>query len=270
MTASERRSAPASPCVTPLTVGARRGQWRGRQGGKLERRDQISPGRGEDSPFLVQHRRRSAVSAAPGAASGNRQAGRAGRSFAPLSDGADRPGSERRAADRDPETGPRHLSDVAPNPALPRAAAGAGARDQRAHLLQVRRGQPRRQPQAQHRGGPGLLQQPGGREETLDRDRRGAMGLVARLRRRFVRPRSQSLHGQGLLQSEALPPRADGDLWRAMRREPEQRDQVRARDPQSRIPIRPAASASRFRKRSKSRPRTPTPNMRWAPCSTTC
>ena len=56
----------------------------------------------------------------------------------------------------------------------------------------------------------------------------------------------------------------------SMRREPEQRDRVRARDPQTASGFCPAVSASRFRKRSKSRPRTPTPNMRWAPCSTTC
>ena len=58
-----------------------------------------------------------------------------------------------------------------------------------------------------------------GVDEAVDRDRRGAVGLVARLRRRAVRPRSQGLHGQGLLQSEALSPGADGDLWRAMRRQ---------------------------------------------------
>ena len=251
-------------------MGARIGQWRDRQGGKLERRDQISPGRGEDSTFLVQHRRRPAVAAAARSAPGNRQAGRAGRSFAPLSDGADRPGSERRTAYRDPEARARHLSHVAPDPALSRPAAREGARDDRAHLLQIRGREPRRQPQAQHSGGPGLLQQRGGRDEALDRNGSGAMGLVARLRRRLVRPRGQSLHGQGLLQPEALPPRADGDLWRAMRRKPERRDRFRPGDPESPSRIRRAVSASRFRKRSKSRPRTPTPNMRWAACSTMC
>ena len=45
---------------------------------------------------LVQHRRRPAVASPAGAAPGNGTAGRAGRSFAPFSDGADRPGGERR------------------------------------------------------------------------------------------------------------------------------------------------------------------------------
>ena len=66
-----------------------------------------------------------------------------------------------------------------------------------------------------------------GRDEALDRNRRWPVGLVARLRRRAVRPRSQGLHGQGLLQPEALPAGADGDLRRKMRREPEQRDRFR-------------------------------------------
>ena len=46
-----------------------------------------------------------------------------------------------------------------------------------------------------------------------------------------LRPRGQGLHGQGLLQPEALPPRPDGDLRGQMRRQPEQRDRFGARDP---------------------------------------
>ena len=205
-------STPARPCVTPST-DARRAD-RADRGGRRERADQISDGGGSHSPLLVQHHRRPAVSASAGAPPGNGQAGRAGRSLAALSDGADRPGSERRTAYRDPAAGPRHLPHVAPDAAVPRPAAREGARHERAHFLQIRGGEPRRQPQAEHRGRPGLLQQGRGRQEARDRNRRRAVGLVARLRRRFVRPRSQGLHGQGLLQPEALPAGADGDLWR--------------------------------------------------------
>ncbi len=55
------------------------------------------------------------------------------------------------------------------------------------------------QPQAEHRGAAGLLQQGSRHQEIVDRDRRGPMGLRARLRRADVRPRGQGLHGQGEL-----------------------------------------------------------------------
>ena len=197
---------------------------------------------------------------------GTGPADRAGRSRAALSDGADRPGGEPGAAHRNSRARPRHLSHVAPDAAPSRARAREGARDDGAHLLQERGREPGRQPQAQHRRRPGLLQQAGRRDQALDRDRRGAVGLLARLRRRAVRPRSQGLHGQGLLQPEALPAGADGDLRREMRRKPEQRDRIRPRHPRPRTRIRPAASASPSRRRSRSRPRTPTRSTRWAAC----
>ena len=135
----------------------------------------------------------------PRASSRHRQADRPRRSRAALPDGADRPRGLDRARDRDSRSGARDLPHVAPDAALPRAPAGKAARHHRAHLLQIRGRQPGRQPQAQHRRRAGLLQPAGGGQEALDRDRRGAMGLVARLRRRAVRPRGQGLHGQGLV-----------------------------------------------------------------------
>ena len=53
-----------------------------------------------------------------------------------------------------------------------------------------------------------------------DRDRRGPVGLGAGLRRQPVRPRGRRLHGQGQLRSEAVSPGADGELRRALRRQP--------------------------------------------------
>ena len=191
---------------------------------------QVSIGRGSDPSRLVQHRRRPAAGAAR-PSSRHRQTDRPRRPRAAVPDGADRPGSQHRARDRDPRSGARDLSHVAADAALSRARAREGARHDRAHLLQIRGRQPGRQPQAEHRGGAGLLQQAGGGEEAHHRDRRRPMGLVARLRRRPVRPRGQGLHGQGLLRPEALSAGADGDLRGDLRRQPEQRDQLRPRHP---------------------------------------
>ena len=229
---------------------------------------QVSVGRGSDTARLVQHRRRPAAGAAR-PSSRHRQADRSRRPRAAVPDGADRPGSQHRARDRDSRSGARNLSHVAADAALSRSRAREGARHDRAHLLQIRGRQPGRQPQAQHRGGAGLLQQAGGGEEAHHRDRRRPMGLVARLRRRAVRPRGQGLHGQGLLRSEALSAGADGDLRRDLRRQPEQRDQLRPRHPRRQTRIRPAASASPSPRRSRSPPRAPTPSIRSAACSTT-
>ncbi len=155
-----------------------------RREGYFERAKQVCDGRGSHSPLLVQRHRRSAGAAAAGSASRHRPAHRPRRPRAAVPDGAHRPGSDDRAAYRDPGTGARRLSHVAPDPALPRARTRKGARHQRAHFLQIRGREPGRQPQAEHRGRPGLLQQGRGREEALDRDRRRTMGLFARLRRR--------------------------------------------------------------------------------------
>ena len=157
-----------------------------------------------------------------------------------------------------------------PAPLYPRAPPGTRARYAGAHLLQIRGRLAAGQPQAQHRGAAGLLQQGSRHQETVDRDRRRAVGLLARLRRGIVRARSQSLHGEGELQSEALPARADGNLRRHLHRQPERGNRLRQSHPRQDRRIRPAASASPFPRRSKSRPRTPTPITRSAACSTTC
>ena len=79
-------------------------------------------------------------------------------------------------------------------------------------LLQVRGRLARRQPQAEHRGRPGVLQQGGRGQEDHHRDRRGAMGLVARVRWRAVRHRDQGVDGARVVQPETLPACADGNL----------------------------------------------------------
>ena len=69
-----------------------------------------------------------------------------------------------------------------PTPLYRALAARAGGRHALADLLQVRGHQPGRQPQAEHRGRAGLLQQAGGPHPALDRDRRRPVGQRARVR----------------------------------------------------------------------------------------
>ena len=136
-----------------------------------------------------------------------------------------------RAPHRDPGAGPRDLSPVAADPALPRTPPRASARDARTNLLQVRGRQPGRHPQAEHRRRAGVLLQARGGQAHHHGDRRGPVGLVARVRGRALRPPDRRLHGAGELRPEALPPRAHGDLRRALRGQPLDRDRHRPRHP---------------------------------------
>ena len=80
------------------------------------------------------------------------------------------------------------------------------------------------EPQAQHRGGPGLLQQAGRGDPAQHRNRRRAVGLSPGYGLRLLWPGVQGLYGQDLVQPKALPPRDDGDLGGAGGRQPELRD----------------------------------------------
>ena len=105
-----------------------------------------------DPERVVQSRGRSAGAAGAAAASRDAAADRPGRPRALVPDGADRAGGQPGARDRDPRRGARRLPPVAADAALPRAPARALPRYAGPDLLQVRRRQPGRQPQAQHRG----------------------------------------------------------------------------------------------------------------------
>jgi tryptophan synthase beta chain len=96
----------------------------------------------------------------------------------------------------------------------------------------------------------------------------GQWGSLAGLRRRAVRLDVRS-PGARQLRPEALPPRADGNLRRALRRQPQQRDQQRPRHP-GQTPTTPARWASPSARRSRWPPSTTTPSTRSARCSTTC
>ena len=207
------------------------------------------------SESLVQSRGRSAEAAAAGAASRHQAADRSCRSRAAVSDGADPAGGVGGTLHRHPRADPRRLSHVAAVAADPRAAAGAGARHAGQDLLQVRRRLAGRLAQAEHRGAAGLVQQGAGRQAALDRDRRRPMGLLARLRRRAVRHRSDRVPGPRLLRPEALSPRADGNLRRALHCFAVERDRFRPRHPRQESRTVRARSASRSPRRSRWRPR---------------
>ena len=98
-------------------------------------------------------------------------------------------------------------------------------------LLQVRGRLADGEPQAEHRRRAGVLQRARGREADHDRDGRGPVGVVARLRGLALRARDRRLHGAGLVRPEAVPARADGGLRRAVRPEPVGGDGLRPRDP---------------------------------------
>jgi tryptophan synthase beta chain len=79
---------------------------------------------------------------------------------------------------------------------------------------------PGRQPQAQLRRAPGLVQRPGRRQAPVHRNRCRPVGLVAGLRGRAVRAGRDGLPGACLLRPEALPPRPDGNLGRPLHPSP--------------------------------------------------
>jgi len=89
------------------------------------------------------------------------------------------------------------------------------------HLLQVGGGESGGEPQAQHGGRPGLLQQAGGSPAHRDRDGRRAVGERAGLCLPGLCAGMQGLYGARLLRTEALPARHDGDLGGPGRAEPE-------------------------------------------------
>ena len=116
--------------------------------------------------------------------------------------------------DRHPRRGARHPPAVAADAAGAGRAARGRAGHAGPHLLQGRVGVAGRLAQAQHRGAAGVLQQAGGHHAADDRDRRRAVGLVAVVRLRPVRPRVHGLHGAGVVRAEAVPQDDDGDLGR--------------------------------------------------------
>ena len=174
-----------------------------------------------------------------------------------------------RALDSDSDGSPRTLQDLAPDAARPRRPPRKGAQDVLPHLFQERERQPRRQPQAQHRARPGLLQQAGRRAPPEHGDRRRPMGLGAGVRLPAFRSRVHDLHGEVQLSPETLPPLAHAHLGRRGLRFALRPHQGRPGRPRRGSRNRPAASASPSPRRWRTPPRTTTPSTPSAACSTT-
>ena len=176
--------------------------------------DQVPARREGPAEPLVQHPGGPAGAAAAGDPPGHAPADRSPGPGAPVPDGDHQAGGEPGALDRHPRARARRLPPLAADAALPRASPGEGARDARAHLLQVGGRLAGREPQAEHGGRPGLLQPAGRRPAHHDGDGRRAVGLGACLRVPALRDRVQGLHGPRLLRPEAVPARHDGGLGR--------------------------------------------------------
>ncbi len=71
----------------------------------------------------------------------------------------------------------------------------------------------RRKPQAKYRGGASFLQQGRGRQETLDRNWSGAVGISFSDGWRIFQHGNRNFHGEDQLPAEALPAQFDGNLW---------------------------------------------------------
>ena len=207
--------------------------------------------------------------AAAAAASGHQTARAAGGAAGHLPGEPRQTGNVPRPLGADSRRGPRNLRVVAAHAAAARGAVGEGAADAGAHLLQIRRRQPRRQPQAQHRRRPGLLQQGRRHQTARHRDRRGPVGFVAGVGVQTVRAGVQRLHGQGQLRPEALPPDAHAYLGRDGASQPERPDRIRAQAAGARTRIVRAASASPSARPSRTPSRIRTRSIRSAACSTT-
>ena len=191
---------------------------------------------------LVQHRGRPAEAAAAAAAPGHAAADRPRRPRAALPDGADRAGGHDRARDRDPRAGARRLPPVAADAALPRAAAREGAPDAGAHLLQVRGRLARRQPQAEHRGRAGVLQQAKRASSSSSTETgAGQWGSSLAFAGALFGIDVQVFMVRVSLRPEAVPPRADGDLRRALHPVAVERDAVGPRHPRAATPTHPGS-----------------------------
>ena len=143
-------------------------------------------------------------------------------------------------------------------------------RDALADLLQVRGRQPGRQPQAEHRGRAGLLQQAGGPHAPRDRDRRGPVGQRARVRLQAARARVQGLHGSRLVRPEAVPALDDPDVGRGRSSPSPSEDTNSGRAVLAEHPDSPGSLGIAISEAVEDAADATTPRTRSAACSTTC
>ena len=210
---------------------------------------------------------RPAEAAAAGAAPGHAEAGRPRRSRAALPDGADPAGGDRPSArSRSPEPVRDVYRQWRPTP-LYRARRLEKVLQTPARIYYKYEGV---SPAGSHKPNTAVAQafynQQAGVKTLVDRDRRRPVGQLARVRRRAVRARRAGVHGARVLRPEAVPPRADGDLRRALHRRRRRPRRSRAARSSRSAPIIRAASASRSPRRSRSPRSATTPSTRSAAC----
>ncbi len=128
-----------------------------------------------------------------------------------------------------------------PTPLLRAVRLGEGAANAGAHLFQVRRRQSRREPQAEHGGAAGVLQQDRRHETTGHGDGRGAVGFVAGDGVQVVWAGMPRVHGQGQLPPETVSAAADAHVGRDGPRQPERLHGVRQEIAQGRSRIVPGS-----------------------------
>ena len=141
--------------------------------------------------------------------------GKAGRPAGPgprFSHEPHRAGGEHRAPDHDSRRGPGQVPPVPSHAAEARPQFREGPEVPRQDLLQGRKREPPRLPQAQHGHPASLLQQGLRDQEALDGDGRGPVGKRPGHGLPDVRPGVPGLHGPRELQPEALPAHDDGDV----------------------------------------------------------
>ena len=163
---------------------------------------------------------------------GHAEAARPRRSRAALPDGADRAGGHARSGrSRSPSRCATSTASGVPR----RSSARGGSRRRSQTPARIYYKYEGVSPAGSHKPNTAVAQafynQRSGRQEARDRDRRRPVGLGARVRRRAVRHRRAGLHGARVVRPEAVPPRADGDLRRALHPLALDRDAVRPRDP---------------------------------------
>jgi hypothetical protein len=135
--------------------------------------------------------------------------------------------------DRHSRGSARYLLPLEAFAPVPGAPARSGPQNAGKDLLQIRRREPRGQPQAEHVHSPGVLQQKGGDQAHRHRDRRRAVGLRHGPCRQALRPRRHGLHGEGELFPETLPQDHDGDVGRNRARQPVNNDELRPEGPRA-------------------------------------
>ena len=232
-----------------------------------EHAHQVPARREQDAQALVQHRRRPAGAAGAGAAPGHDAAGGPGRPGAAVPDGADPAGGVHRARDPDSRAGARGLQAVA---AVRRWSARTGWRRRSARRRRSTTSTKACRPPAATSPTPpcrrpGTTPRPASRSSATETGA-GQWGSSLAFAGSLFGSAGAGVPGARVLRPEALPPRADGNLRRHLRRQPVATRPTPAAPSWRSDPTTRARWASPSARRWRSRRRTTTPSTRSARC----